>query len=251
MLMDGTVTCGLSRLIPLLQLQPWFSRAASWLPYSVFPLVPSPGFSCSEECFGSKPTRRIRPGVRAGFRDGWRDSGPFPEEEHRFYVENISNQTWKSSVPYLKLLTTAQMQDICSLQDLEGSTFFPIPLGQKSLKPIKSFTVIWAPYFLKPGDLEFKGKVWSYLLLIWLRWLHQIRFIYKENNAINVLAAQIFMKTSQILLSSPIKCNSVNLTEPNPYLRTCNPPKLNLWSWWKRFRGVFLCVKRTQRRCSE
>lgn len=245
MLMDGTVTCGLSRLIPLLQLQPWFSRAASWLPYSVFPLVPSPlpspGFSCSEECFGSKPTRRIRPGVRAGFCDGWRDSGPFPEGEHRFYVENISNQTWKSSVPYLKLLTTAQMQDICSFQDLEGSAFFPIPLGQKSLKPIKSFTVIWAPYFLKPGDLAFKGKVWSYLLLIWLWWLHQIRFIYKENNAINVLAAQVFMKTSQILLSSPIKCNSVNLTEPNPYLRTCNPPKLNLWSWWKRFRGFF-CV---------
>lgn len=156
-------------------------------------------------------------------------------------MENISNQTCKSSVPYLKLLTTAQIQDICSFQDPGGSTFFPIPLGQKSLKPIKSFTVIWAPYFLKTGDLEFKGKVWSYLFFIWLWWLHQIRFIYKENNAINVLAAQVFMKTSQILLRSPIKCNSVNLSEPNPYLRTCNAPKLNLWSWWKGFRSFF-CV---------
>lgn len=124
--------------------------------------------------------------------------------------------------------------------------FFPIPLGQKSLKPIKSFTVIWAPYFLKPGDLEFKGKVWSYLFFIWLWWLHQIRFIYKENNAINVPAARVFMKTSQILWSSPIKCNSVNLSEPNPYLRTCNAPKLNLWSWWKGFRGFFVCERDTE-----
>lgn len=102
--------------------------------------LPSPAFSCLEECFGSKPTRRIRAGIRAGFHVCWRHSNPFSWRRVQLVGgkhQQSSSQTRISSVPYLKLLTTAQIQPSAPSRILKDPHFLPSHLGRNLWSPLK------------------------------------------------------------------------------------------------------------------
>lgn len=105
--------------------------------------LPSPAFSCLEECFGSKPTkptRRIRAGIKAGFHVCWRHSNPFFWRRVQLVCgkhQQSRNQTRISSVPYLKLLTTAQIHLSAPSRILKDPHFLPSHLGRNLWSPLK------------------------------------------------------------------------------------------------------------------